>query len=173
MNSFLLIVIIINFSIILSGFDINKLFNILESLHIFSHETSISIANKIETFNLEQFLRNYHFDYIFSDSTLEWFGKLITGVHLKHIIVAIMLYKIFTPLRYLATLAATKISINMLKKGGYIPMKPPPGSSITEIVKEQKHNLRRSVLAQQERLARARSRFKSLQSHKKPPTPQL
>ena len=95
---------------------------------------------KIETFDLEKFLRNNHFNQVLSDSKLDYIGKLITGVTLKHWITAIMLYKIFTPLRYLATLTVSKVAIDKLIKHNYI-QRPPPGSSLKEMTQETTKNI--------------------------------
>lgn len=118
------------------------MFNLIEKIHIISHETTVSIMNKIETFDLEKFLRSYHFDYVFSDATLVSLGKMFDGITLKHLITTYLLYKIFTPLRYLATLGGTKLCIDLLKRRGVIPQRPPPGSSIKELYEEQKQVIR-------------------------------
>ncbi len=128
-----------------------SLLRLLEKVHIFSRETSDSIVEKINTFKLDQFLRDYYFTYILSDSSIEWVGEKITGVTLKHIITAIMLYKIFTPLRYVATLATTKLLITIFKNRGVIPKQPPPGSSISDLYAEQKQVIRRSIKKQREK----------------------
>ena len=120
-----------------SGFDIKTLFSLLEKIHLMSHDTVNGIIVKIETFDLETFLRKNYFHHVFGDSFLKWIGKSITGETLKHIIVAVVLYKIFLPLRYLTTLTLTKVTINNLIKRGIIQT-PPKGSSITEIASESK-----------------------------------
>lgn len=107
-----------------------------------THDTANGIIVKIETFDLEKFLRNYHFNSVFSDSTLEYIGKSITGITLKHMIVAIMLYKIFTPLRYLTTLAFAKISIDSLIRRGLIKAAPKE-SSLSEIALTTRKNIQR------------------------------
>jgi hypothetical protein len=129
-----------NNSLFFSGFDIQNLFTLLEKIHLMSNETSNSIIVKIETFDLEKFLRNFYFDKIMSDSTLDSIGKQITGVTLKHIITAIMLYKIFTPLRYLATLTVSKVAIDKLILRGVI-QPPPKGSSIKDMTQETRNNI--------------------------------
>jgi hypothetical protein len=98
----------------------------------------VSIINKIETFDLEKFMRSWHFDYVFSDAALTSLGKVFDGMTIKYLLTAYVLYKIFTPLRYLATLGGTKLSIDLLKRRGVIPQRPPPGSSIKELYEEQK-----------------------------------
>lgn len=62
-----------------------------------------------------------------------------------------MLYKIFTPLRYLATLGTTKLLINIFKNRGVIPKQPPPGSSIKDLYAEQKQVIRRGIKRQREK----------------------
>lgn len=133
------------YTIAQTGFDITKLFNVLEKLHIISHETSLSIERKIHNFNLEKFLRSWYADYILSDSQLEKLGHYFNGITLKHLITALMLYKLATPLRYLATLGLTKLSIDLLKRRGLI-QPPPPGYSVKEIITEQKQQIRRKSL---------------------------
>lgn len=128
-----------------------SLLRLLEKVHIFSRETSDSIVEKINTFRLDKFLRDNYFTYVLSDSSIEWIGEKITGVTLKHIITAIMLYKIFTPLRYVATLATTKLLITIFKNRGVIPKQPPPGSSIKDLYAEQKQVIRRGIKKQREK----------------------
>ena len=103
-----------------------------------------------------------HFDYVLADSTIDWIGKSITGVTLKHLITALMLYKIFTPLRYLLTLGVTKISIDLLKRRGVI-LPPPPGSSIKELLHEQSQNFRRAFRSRQLKNARLRALKKKVE----------
>ncbi len=128
-----------------------SLLSLFEKLHIFSKETSDSIMAKIKTFKLEKFLRDYYFNYVMSDANIDWLGQKITGETLKHAITAVMLYKIFTPLRYLATLATTKVLIGLFKRRGVIPKQPPPGSSISDLYSEQKLVLRRGIKQQREK----------------------
>lgn len=128
-----------------SGFDITSLFVLFNKLHIMSKETSDSITLKINNFNLESFLRKYYFSYVLPESAIQWLGKSVTGETLKHIVTSIMLYKIFTPLRYLVTLGSTKLAIELFKKRGVIPHRPPPGSSIQDLYTEQKQIIRRSI----------------------------
>lgn len=127
-----------------SGFDITSLFVLFQKLHIMSKETSDSITLKINNFNLESFLRKYYFSYVLPENAIQWLGKSITGETLKHVVTSIMLYKIFTPLRYLVTLGSTKLAIELFKKRGVIPQRPPPGSSIQDLYSEQKQLIRRS-----------------------------
>ena len=123
---------------------------------MFSRETSDSILNKINTFNLENFLREYYFNYVMPEATIEWIGKKLTGETLKHLLTAVMLYKIFTPLRYLATLTATKVLISIFKRRGVIPKRPPPGDSIKDLYTEQKLVIRRSLKQQREKYQNTR-----------------
>ncbi len=116
-----------------------------------SHETAISIETKISNFDLEKFLRSIYFDKVFNGDQLKWLGEVITGITLKHMLTAIMLYKICTPLRYLFTITATKVLIDLLKRRGVIPNRPPPGSSIKELYEEQKLVLRRSIKSKREK----------------------
>lgn len=59
------------------------------------------------------------------------------------------LYKIATPLRYTVTLGGTTVSINYLKKWGYI--KPVPSTEeLKEMYKEKKENLMDSVRERRE-----------------------
>jgi hypothetical protein len=122
-----------------------------------SHETSLSIEKKIDNFNLEKFLLSYHFDYVFSDGSLKWLGSCITGVTLKHVITAIMLYKLATPLRYVATLTVTNLIIKLFKKRGMMPLRPPAGSSIPELIKEQQDVLKARIKRQKEAYKQLRS----------------
>jgi hypothetical protein len=115
-----------------------------------SHETAVSIEAKIDNFNLEAFLRSFYFDKVFNDDQLKWFGGALTGVMLKHILTAVMIYKISTPIRYLFTLTFTKLLIDVLKRRGVIPIRPPPGSSIKELYEEQKLVIRRSIKSKRE-----------------------
>ena len=133
-----------------SGFDIFYVFNALEKLHIMSNETSKKIEKKIETFNLEKFLRSYYFDYVLSDESIKWLSKSITGITLKHMLTAVMLYKIFTPVRYLATLTVTNVIIKLFKKRGLMPTHPPAGSSIPELIKEQQAVVEQNIRRQRE-----------------------
>lgn len=128
----------------------------LEKIHVMSHETSLSIEHKINTFSLEDLLRSFHFDYVLPDSAINWLDQSITGLTLKHMLTAIMLYKIFTPLRYASTLGFSNIAINVLKKRGFVPVKPPPGSSLPELIKEQQTVVSQNLKAQRERYARMR-----------------
>lgn len=116
-----------------------------------TRETSDSINNKINTFNLEQFLKESFFHHILSDSIIKSLGQSITGQTLKYVITAVMLYKIVTPLRYVFTIAATNVIIKLFKRQGKIPMQPPPGSSIKELYKEQQQVIRRSLKKQREK----------------------
>jgi hypothetical protein len=123
-----------------------------------SPETSDGIIKKVETFDLEKFLRDYHFDYILNDSMLDWIGRSITGVTLKHMIVAVMLYKILTPLRYLATLTVTKFAIDILKKRGVIQT-PTKGSSIKELAVEQNQVIRKYIKKKKDNYIRKGSKL--------------
>ena len=91
------------------------------------------------------------------DSFIKFLGSSITGENLKNIITAVMLYKIFTPLRYVLTLVVTNFVIQILKKRGKMPLKPPPGSSIKDLYVEQKSVIRRSLKKQQEKIKSKRS----------------
>jgi hypothetical protein len=133
-----------------SGYDITSLFVLFQKLHIMTKETSDSITSKINNFNLESFLRKYYFSYILPESAIQWLGRSITGETLKHVVTSIMLYKIFTPLRYLVTLGSTKLSIELFKRRGVIPQRPPPGSSIQDLYTEQKQIIRRSIKKKKE-----------------------
>ncbi|CAF0969037.1 unnamed protein product [Brachionus calyciflorus] len=145
------------------GFDISSLFNLLEKIHIMSRETIDSINNKINTFNLEEFLRKSFFHHILPDSWIKKLGESITGQTLKYVITAIMLYKIVTPLRYVFTLAVTNVVIKLFKRQGKIPMQPPPGSSIKELYTEQKQVIRRSLKAQKEKFKYKRNLLRAKQ----------
>ena len=141
---------LINFLQKFSGFDITSLFNLLEKLHIMSHETSMSIEEKINTFDLEKFLKNYYFDYVLPDSAIKWLGQAITGTTLKQILTAIMLYKLVTPFRYLLTLTLTNVIIKGFKRRGLMPAHPPAGSSIPELIKEQQNVVSQNLRRQRE-----------------------
>ncbi len=115
-----------------------------------SHETALNIEEKINTFNLEQFLRNWRADYVMSDESIKWAGKSITGVTLKHMITAVMLYKLCTPFRYLLTLTLTNVIIKVFKRRGLMPVSPPAGSSIPELIKEQQDVVSQKLRRQRE-----------------------
>ncbi len=132
----------------------------MEHLHIISDETNKSIINKIENFNMVDFLKMLHFDYILSESMIDSAGELITGVTLKHILTAIMLYKIFTPLRYLLTLTVTKVLISIFKNKGFIPKQPPPGYSIKDIYAEKKLIYQKRLINQKQRYLLSKQNFK-------------
>lgn len=142
------------------------LFAILEKMHIMSNQTSVNIAEKIKTFDLKKFLKNSFFDFFLPDSAIDWLGEKITGELLKHTITAVMLYKIFTPFRYLLTLTLTNIIIKVFKRQGKIPLQPPPGSSIKDLYKEQQQVIRRSLKAQREKYKNKRILFRSSQVQK-------
>ena len=100
---------------------------------------------------MEKFLKNSFFDYIMPDELIKKLGGLITGVTLKNMITAIVLYKMFTPFRYLLTLGATKLVINLFKKRGIMPQQPPPGSTIKELYQEQSQSIKRRIKKQREK----------------------
>lgn len=116
-----------------------------------SNETTQSIVSKIENFRLEDFLRHSYFDYVLTEGAIQWLGTNITGLTLKYMITAVVLYKLFTPLRYLVTIAGTNLIIRLFKRRGVIPRQPPAGSSIRELYTEQKQVLRRSLKIQREK----------------------
>lgn len=117
-----------------------------------STESKNAIINKIENFQIDRFLLSYHFDYVLSNNVIDWLKERLTGQTLKHIITAIMLYKIFTPIRYLLTLSLTKVLIEFSKKYGFIPKTPPAGYSIKDIYSEQKILYQKRLQNQRERL---------------------
>ena len=130
---------------------------LLNRVSIISVETKESILKKIETFEIESFLRNYHFDYVLSDSIIDSIKIYLTGETLKHCLTAIMLYKIFTPFRYALTLSVTKLLIEFYKKTGYIPKTPPPGYSIKDIYLEKKHVYQKRLQNQRERIKNSKT----------------
>lgn len=140
-----------------SGYDLGKVLGLLNKLKIMSVETKESILKKIETFEIESFLRGYHFDYVLSDRIIDSIKANLTGETLKHILTAIVLYKIFTPLRYALTLSVTKLLIEFYKKTGYIPKTPPPGYSIKEMYLEKKLFYQKRLQNQQERLRNSKT----------------
>lgn len=116
-----------------------------------SKETTASIVTKIDTFKLEEFLQHSYFNYILTENAIKWLGESITGNTLKYTITSVMLYKLFTPLRYLVTIGGTNLIIKLFKRRGVIPPQPPAGSSIRELYSEQKHVIRRSLKTQREK----------------------
>lgn len=120
------------------GYDITIFLNFFEQIHIITHEFNESIMKFIENFRLEKFLYSIHLDYILSDKLIKSANDYITGNTLKHILTAVMLYKICTPLRYIVTLGGTRAAINLFKSKGIIPKKPPPGYSIQDMYTEKK-----------------------------------
>jgi len=134
-----------------SGLDITKVFNACERLNILSIETIESINQKINTFNLEKFMRNWYFDYVLSEAIIQKLNENITGETIKHAITAVVLYKLCAPFRYLLTLGTTKLVINLFKKRGIMPVRPPPGSSLKDLYTEQKLSIRRGIKKQRER----------------------
>ena len=100
---------------------------------------------------------------------LKKMGELITGDTLKHAITAVMLYKIFTPLRYLVTLGSTKLIITLFKKRGIMPVHPPPGSSLKDLYAEQKMVIRRRIKIQNEKSRKffKRNTFSELNKRRK------
>lgn len=144
------------FALAKSGVQITELLKLFEKLHIVSEETRNSILSKIENFNLEKFLRSLHFDYVLPDNMIKKAGELVTGETLKQCVTAVVLYKIFTPARYLLTLTLTKVAINMFKSKGIIPKQPPPGHSIKEMYTEKKFIYQKRYANQKERLKRSK-----------------
>lgn len=66
-----------------------------------------------------------------------------------YIAVAYAMYKVATPLRYTVTLGGTTVSINYLRKWGYI--KPVPSTErMKEIYREKKENLIESIQEKKE-----------------------
>lgn len=66
-----------------------------------------------------------------------------------YIALAYAMYKIATPIRYTVTLGGTTVSINYLKKWGYI--KPVPSTErMKEIYREKKENLIESLQEKKE-----------------------
>lgn len=112
--------------------------------------------SKIENFNLEKFLRTLYFDYVLPDNMIKKAGELVTGETLKQCVTAVLLYKIFTPARYLLTLTLTKVVINMFKSKGIIPKQPPPGHSIKEMYTEKKFIYQKRYDNQKERLKKSK-----------------
>lgn len=83
----------------------------------------------------------------FSETLIKPFRDSSMG----YVAVAYALYKIATPLRYTVTLGGTTISINYLKKWGYI--KPVPSKAeLKEMYYEKKENLMDSVRERREEL---------------------
>ena len=133
--------------------------NGLEKLNIISAETHESFILKMENFDLEEFLKHYHFNSVLPDSVITKIGELITGKTLKNILSVMMLYKIFAPLRYLLTLSMTRLVIIVFKRQGIIPKQPPPGTSVKEIYVEQRDKLQKRVQNQRERYERSKNRI--------------
>ena len=129
-------------------------------MSIISEETKLSFVKKIENFSLVDFLKKLHFDYILSEETLKTAGQMVTGNTLKHMITAVVLYKIFTPLRYLFTLTLTKLLINVFKSKGIIPKQPPVGYSIKDIYIEKKLLYQKRLINQKERYLKSKQSFK-------------
>ena len=146
------------FLLFISGVQITELLKLFEKLHIVSEETRNSILSKIENFNLEKFLRTLHFDFILPENMMKAAGELVTGETLKQCVTAVLLYKIFTPVRYLFTLTMTKVVINIFKGKGLIPKQPPPGHSIKEMYTEKKFIYQKRYANQKERLRLGRSK---------------
>lgn len=94
------------------------------------------------------------------DKLIKWLGESITGETLKYAITAVVLYKIFTPVRYIATLAVTNVIIKLFKRQGKIPLQPPPGSSIKDLYKEQQLVIRRNLKRQREKYNTRVGRFR-------------
>lgn len=136
------------------GLDVTSVLNGLETIRILSRETIDSINNKINTFNLEKYLKESFFRYILPENWIKSIGQSITGETLKFMITAVVLYKIITPLRYVFTVALTNLVIKLFKKQGRIPLQPPPGSSIKELYTEQKQVIRRRIKVQREKYAK-------------------
>lgn len=124
---------------------------LLEQMHILSKETNEGIVKIIENFNLEKFLKKLHFDYVLSENAIESASKTINGNTLKHILTAVMMYKILAPLRYVVTLTVTKTVINLFKTKGLIPKQPPPGYSIKDIYVEKKFIYQKRLANQKDR----------------------
>lgn len=105
------------------------LFQIIAQTFFFS---GVDIVSILEGFNLnEAFIKP------FRDSSM------------GYVAVAYALYKIATPLRYTVTLGGTTVSINYLKKWGYI--KPVPSKeALKEMYLEKKENLIESVRERRE-----------------------
>lgn len=125
--------------------DIISVLQGLENLKIISRDTVDSIQKKIDTFNLEKYLKESFFSHILSENLIKSIGELFTGKTLKLMITAIMLYKLITPIRYIFTVALTNFLIKLFKRHGRIPLQPPPGSSIKELYTEQKQVIRRRL----------------------------
>ena len=132
-----------------------------EAVHIISHDTNTGILDWMKNFNMEKFLLSLHCDYILSDRWIKSLGQQITGDTLKHVLTAVMLYKIFTPLRYLLTLTVTKATISLFKTKGIIPKQPPPGHSIQEIYSEKKFIYQKRLDNQRERYFKEKQLLRS------------
>ncbi|RMZ96128.1 hypothetical protein BpHYR1_044184 [Brachionus plicatilis] len=137
-----------------AGLDITSVLNVLEKLRVMSRETIDSINTKINTFNLENYLKESFVRHIISEHWIKSIGQSITGQTLKFMITAIVLYKIITPLRYVFTVALTKFVIKLFKKQGRIPLQPPPGSSIKELYTEQKQVIGRRLKVHREKYSK-------------------
>lgn len=144
-----------------SGLDITKVLNLCETLHILSRETIDAILYKINHFVLKNFLHNWYIDYVIPQSWIEQLNLVITGDTLKNAITAVVLYKLCTPFRYLLTLGTTKLVIDLFKRKGIMPVKPPPGDSVKELYKEQKSMIDRRIrIKYQDGRERSRKFFK-------------
>jgi len=143
------------------GYDITIFLNFFEKIHIITHEFNTSIMKSIENFRLEKFLHSIYLDYILSDNSIKSASEYITGNTLKHILTAVMLYKIFTPLRYLVTLAGTRAAINIFKNKGIIPKKPPPGYSIQDMYTEKKFIYQKRLANQKERYMKSKQNLRN------------
>ena len=153
-----------------SGLELSKFLGLFEKAHIISNETSQSIVNKIKTFDLKKFLLNYHFDYVLPERAINWLGESITGHTLNSALTAIMLYKIVTPFRYMLTLGVARVVINVFKRRGLMPVRPPPGSTIQDLYQEQKQVLRRGLKRQREQYSTTRvGRLFNKHTRSKPP----
>lgn len=89
-----------------------------------------------------------------------------------YIALAYAMYKVATPLRYTVTLGGTTISINYLKKWGYI--KPVPSTErMKEIYREKKENLIETMHEKKEEIIETKDQImktvsKSTEKLKKP-----
>ncbi|XP_044750734.1 uncharacterized protein C18orf19 homolog A [Coccinella septempunctata] len=80
--------------------------------------------------------------------------------HMGYVAIAYACYKIATPARYTVTLGGTTITINYLKKWGYIKPVPSPGQ-LKEMYKERKTNFDKSMKEKKEDLLAKREVLKS------------
>jgi hypothetical protein len=82
------------------GYDITQLLIIFEKLNIMSHETVLSVHDRIANYKPEK-LKGY-----------------VTGDDIKHFVTAYMVYKVIAPFRYMVSLALTRSIVMKLRSKG-------------------------------------------------------